>query len=138
MSALFFKRRLLLWILGITVLTVVLVITVVLLLLIAPTFRRRYAAWRERSQLQRRQYLMRKHNLIAAPSPADDIRSSHPPFTAVSPPIKSHTVSLASTSPQLSPPPEHLPSLAAASSKVVLDPSGSRRNHPLAASFRVT
>lgn len=120
MSALSFKRQLLFIILGLLIIVTFLLLVLCFLLLFGPSCRQRYRLRQQRLQLARRQYVMRKHNLVAAPSVSLDTDASL--VSTISP--SSLAVGLPSRS---------IISCLDSSEAVKL-----RRNPPLAASFNVT
>ena len=58
------KRRLLLWLIGLSFFNIVMLLVVLLLIIFAPALLQRCAAWKAKSQLKYRTHIMKKLNLV--------------------------------------------------------------------------
>jgi hypothetical protein len=79
-----FKRHLLIWLIGFSLLNVLLLFVVILLIIFAPALVHRCAAWKFKSQLKRREYIMKKHHLVEQSPPLDLEPPLPPPLPTVS------------------------------------------------------
>lgn len=123
MDVLQFKRRVLLILLGLSVVIMFLLVALICVTLCGKSCRLRYLAWRHRTRLQRRERLMRKHNLIEGPTSSSIIPSLSLSSAPRSSPLPDTTAAPGSPVPLLSPvssvsPSAHFDSSLAASFRI--------------------